>query len=509
MKNLPVTPAKIIITVLRMGIGWHFIFEGILKILSGNWTANAYLANSTGFLSGFYQFLASSPALLKVVDVLNMYGLLLIGLALFLGIVIRFATMAGALLLMLYYFAYPPFGISIFSIGEGYRYIVDKNLIEAVALLLLFFIPEKGYGFYALKGLLPDRLKRKTTQEGQVVPINTRRETLKNMAALPLLGVMGWGAFKIQSEGEVDVMSGATIKVNASALTDLKGELPRGKLGNHEISRLVLGGNLIGGWSHGRDLIYTSSLFKAYNTEKKIYETLELAQKAGINTINIGFPSNPVLAKYKKVYGGKIQVISQVGHNSDVGDIYEKINQAIDHGVDIIQVIGNSCDSLVMDNQVDVIGKMIDKIRSQGYTAGLGAHAVQSLETCKENGIIPDYYMLTMHHDNYWSAHPYENRRTFEVMEKSNRKYGSWNDNMWCTYPEKAVEFVKNSEIPVMGFKVLAAGAIYPKDGFKWAFENGADFICVGMFDFQIVNDVNIAIDVLNSLSERQRKWYA
>ena len=49
-----------------------------------------------------------------------------------------------------------------------------------------------------------------------------------------------------------------------------------------------------------------------------------------------------------------------------------------------------------------------------------------------------------------------------------------------------------------MGYKVLAAGAIEPKDGFKWAFENGADFICVGMFDFQIVNDVNICLETLN-----------
>ena len=62
-----------------------------------------------------------------------------------------------------------------------------------------------------------------------------------------------------------------------------------------------------------------------------------------------------------------------------------------------------------------------------------------------------------------------------------------------------------------MGFKVLAAGAIEPEDGFRWAFENGADFICVGMFDFQIVNDVNICIDTLRKINEsnsRQRAWF-
>ena len=59
-----------------------------------------------------------------------------------------------------------------------------------------------------------------------------------------------------------------------------------------------------------------------------------------------------------------------------------------------------------------------------------------------------------------------------------------------------------------MGFKVLAAGAIRPEDGFRWAFQNGADFICVGMFDFQIVKDVNVAIETLAKLKDRKREWY-
>ena len=59
-----------------------------------------------------------------------------------------------------------------------------------------------------------------------------------------------------------------------------------------------------------------------------------------------------------------------------------------------------------------------------------------------------------------------------------------------------------------MGFKVLAAGAIQPEDGFRWAFENGADFVCVGMFDFQIVNNVNVAMEILKNLPNRKREWF-
>ena len=60
-----------------------------------------------------------------------------------------------------------------------------------------------------------------------------------------------------------------------------------------------------------------------------------------------------------------------------------------------------------------------------------------------------------------------------------------------------------------IGFKILTGGAIDPKDGFKWAFQNGADFICVGMFDFQVVEDVNICIDTLAGLQNRKREWIA
>mgnify|MGYP001587202663 CR=1 FL=1 len=189
-------------------------------------------------------------------------------------------------------------------------------------------------------------------------------------------------------------------------------------------------------------------------------------------------------------------------------DYYEFINRAIDFGVDIIQVQGNWCDWLVRDKKTDVIQKMLERIRSQGYTAGLGAHTIDSMITCEENGIIPDYYMQTMHHDNYWSAHPRENRVAFEVDGEKNLDHNRFHDNCFCLFPDRTVEFVNRTEVPVMGFKVLAAGAIEPKDGFKWAFENGADFICVGMFDFQVVENVNIALETLQNIN-RTRAWFA
>jgi len=62
---------------------------------------------------------------------------------------------------------------------------------------------------------------------------------------------------------------------------------------------------------------------------------------------------------------------------------------------------------------------------------------------------------------------------------------------------------------PWIAFKTLAAGAIRPESGFRYAFENGADFICVGMFDFQVKQNVEVAATILATVQNREREWMA
>ena len=68
---------------------------------------------------------------------------------------------------------------------------------------------------------------------------------------------------------------------------------------------------------------------------------------------------------------------------------------------------------------------------------------------------------------------------------------------------------MQDVETPWIGFKVLAAGAVHPKEGFRFAFENGADFVCAGMFDWQVRDNAAIAKDILSkkSIQNRNRKW--
>jgi uncharacterized membrane protein YphA (DoxX/SURF4 family) len=499
-----------VISILRMAIGWHFLYEGVVKIIAENWSSQSYLANTTGFFSPFYHWLAASPAI-GLVDWLNIIGLILIGLALFLGCFTRIASVIGALLLLLYYFAYPPYGFSLFTAsGESHLYIVNYQIVEIIALILFAVYPHTGYSIENwISNLIASRKNKEAGQDE--IPVSSRREAIKNLASIPLLGLVGWGAYDNSRRYGVDVMSSATIQLNRMDLSELKGDLPRGKIKNHEITRLVMGGNLIGGWAHARDLIYANQLFKAYNNERKVYETLMLGEAAGINTINIGFASNELLSKYKKATGSKIKVISQIAADvKDESTLFNAMYAAIKYGVDILQIQGNWVDWMTRDRRLDRVARLLDKIREEGFTAGLGAHTIDSFIECKEYGIIPDYYMKTFHHDKYWSAHPSENRIPFEQDGKRYLDHNMFHDNLFCGFPDRTVEFFKNTTVPVMGFKVLAAGALHPEDGFRWAFDNGADFICVGMFDFQIVEDVNICIDTLQKINEsnsRERAW--
>ena len=497
------------VSVLRMAVGWHFLYEGVAKIVAEQWSSQSYLANTTGFFSPFYHWLAASSAM-GLIDWLNIIGLILIGLALFFGCFTRIAAASGALLLLLYYFAYPPYGFSLITTsGESHLYIVNYQLVEAIVLILFAVYPHTGYSIESwIRNLFASRKAKEETPE---VSVSSRREAIKNLISIPALGLIGWGAYDNSRRYGIDVMSGATIQLNRKDLTELKGDLPRGKIGKHEISRLVLGGNLIGGWSHARDLIYADQLFKAYNSERKVYETLMLGEAAGINAINIGFVSNELIRKYKKATGSKIKVITQIAADvKDESTLFNNLYSAIKYEVDIIQIQGNWVDWMTRDQHLDRVGKLLAKIKEEGFTAGLGAHTIDSLIACKEQGIIPDYYMKTMHHDQYWSAHPRENRVPFEQDGVNHLDHNKYHNNIFCGFPDRTIEFVANSTVPVMGFKVLAAGAIHPKDGFRWAFEHGADFICVGMFDFQIVDDVNICIETLQNIEEkksRTRAW--
>ena len=129
----------ITVVVMRVLIGWHFLYEGVSKLTTENWSAAGFLLQARGPLAGFYRWMASTPDVLSTVNQLNMWGLTAIGLALILGCFTRLASAAGLLMILLFYFCNPPFVGYFYSIpAEGSYLIVNKNLVEAAALAVVF-----------------------------------------------------------------------------------------------------------------------------------------------------------------------------------------------------------------------------------------------------------------------------------------------------------------------------------------------------------------------------------
>jgi hypothetical protein len=266
---------------------------------------------------------------------------------------------------------------------------------------------------------------------------------------------------------------------------------PAGKLGKLAVSRLICGGNLISGFAHSRDLIYVSPLLKHYFTDEKVLETLGFCAAQGLNTMILRVDDDTLrIVRKFRAQGGKLQWIAQVKLPS--GDRWADIRRAVEAGAVGCYVHGGVGDSCVAEGRVDQLGEAVDFIRKQGVVAGIAGHDLAVHQACERAALRPDFYMKTFNSKRYWSAGPVPR-----------------NDRVWEETPEDTRNFMADVEIPWIAYKVLGAGAIHPDQGFRYAYENGADFLCVGMFDFQVAEDVRIARQAIAAAQSRPRAWCA
>lgn len=329
-----------------------------------------------------------------------------------------------------------------------------------------------------------------------------------------VLGAAGLGAaahISIEENILAAAIQEGTAQPSAKPKTDIApGSLGRGKIGNVSISRLLIGGNLIGGWAHSRDLMYASKLFTSYNTEAKVFETLELAQACGINTIQLDPKCWDTVCKYNEGRSEKIQTMVCVPLQADKTKMAEEIKRQVDRGATLIYSHGGVTDSHMMSGGgMDVIAQMVELIKAQGIPAGVGGHSLNMPMECEKAKVGNDFFVKTFHMDRYWSATPNDHRAEYDWMRPQSDDHNANFDNMWCNNPDETAAFMATVEKPWFAFKVMAAGAIPPRVAFPHAFRNGADFVVAGMFDFQVEEDVKIALEALRKTDERKRPWRA
>ncbi|MBI5393779.1 MAG: hypothetical protein HZA91_00630, partial [Verrucomicrobia bacterium] len=230
-----------------------------------------------------------------------------------------------------------------------------------------------------------------------------------------------------------------------------------------------------------------------------------LAEQRGINTVLTNPVSSRVINAYRKA-GGKIQWISDCASSN----FKDAVKGSVDSGADAVYLQGGMCDRFVKDGQIKQVEEALSFMKDQLVPCGLGAHCLETVRKCVEAGFTPDFWVKTLHKDEYWSATPEKNRQNFDEL-KGSKEHDRAHDNMWCTNPKETIAYMATLKKPWIAFKTLAAGALHPRQAFQWCFENGADFLCVGMFDFQVVENSDLAVKALAAVTQkgRPRPWMA
>lgn len=335
-----------------------------------------------------------------------------------------------------------------------------------------------------------------------------RRGFFKKAAAF---GAAGAAAFSFEEQILQAYQRGGAQR--RAPTPDYPGPMPMGNLGGTKISRLIAGHNLVGGTAHARDLIYVSQLLRAYFTEDKILETFQKYEEYGINAAFLRIETSMLaVAKKYRERGGKINWIAQLVINEK--DQTRDLDLAVEAGAKIGYVRGLEGDRFFKANRMDIIATAIANAKKAGMTVGLATHSLDPLIAAEKSGLDADFYMKTFNSGQYWSAGspltPDPSWKPTETELVQSEYSPGTHDNLWETTPKQTAEFFAKVNKPFVAYKVLAAGAVHPIDGFEYAFANGADFLSVGMYDFQIAEDVAITKKLIaENKMNRKRPWRA
>ncbi|MCX7887983.1 MAG: hypothetical protein N3B01_12120, partial [Verrucomicrobiae bacterium] len=174
------------------------------------------------------------------------------------------------------------------------------------------------------------------------------------------------------------------------------------------------------------------------------------------------------------------------------------VQQLVDAGADALYIHGVTSEELLRRKQLPALAERLALLQATGLPSGVAAHDLEVIKTCESANIGCDFYVKTFHHLNYPTA---------PEPKDIKGPYAETPHGYWCACPEETAAFMRSVNKPWIAFKVMAAGAIPPRNAFQYAFQNGADFILAGMFDFEIAEDAQITRELIANIQNRQRPW--
>ncbi len=430
--------------LLRIAIGWHFLYEGLWKLMQkGDWSCASYLGAAQGPLAPVFTWMASKGWVVALGDWCVMLGLVIIGLSLISGILARVAALFGVALMAMFYCCQPPEPFAeAFSGADGRFFVIERNAIEALGLLFVAAVP-------CWRGML--------------------RTFLPGLLALAAFGGCFFLQWRADAFKKVEAVTSATVKVHEfTALAALKAPFAaRTKVGGVEISRLALGGDLMAGHAHARDLIWTDEFMQRYNSGVTLPRTVRYCLHCGIDAV---FAEPQFLAPMRaaaRAVGGELKFFANC---ADVRDV----EKAAKSGAKGVYLRPETADAFAKKGDASGMRLMLAELRATGLPAGVGAEDVATVKFCAEQGIVPDFWVLAYHSLDYPAA-------TLETRC----------NNIWCVDPAAAAAYMRTRPEPWVAIRVLAGGAIDPVKAYAFAVDAGATAVVIDLLDYRIVETVN------------------
>jgi hypothetical protein len=280
----------------------------------------------------------------------------------------------------------------------------------------------------------------------------------------------------LQQAAGVATTLGAVTAANANTITKAEPLLPTVKLGKHDVTRLIIGGNPIYGYSHFNRLLNQHQT--DWHTPERVMALLKRCEQAGLNCWQNSYAVRTLqdLDRYREG-GGSMHWLC-LG-KPDWDQHPENIADAAKHKPIGIAPHGALGDRLHREKKFDILNDLLKRIRDQGVLVGLSAHNPALVELAEEKDWHVDYYMCCL----------YNRTRPRDELQKLLGNDLPLGEIYLPSDPPRMFKVVQSVKKPCLVYKVLAAGRRISnvaeiRECFKVALTNikPQDALIVGMY---------------------------